>query len=257
LPSAEALSRIGSSAVDLPNTSVAVETPHALISTPRVAGGGRPRLPLTAGTDAILAEEAARRGRQPSLGAPTHVNLFGSAAVGRSFYFLIDRSNSMGSNGLGVLSRAVEELDRALATLEPQHQFQILAYNHGRTCCDDHAQLLPANPSNKRRVIDFVRGLVAFGATNHFLAVMSALHRQPDAVFLLTDGGDPPLARGSLAVIRKQAAGRTTIHCLHFGAGPRRDDAHFLEQLARDTGGSYRYIDVRQFHEERMLNIER
>jgi hypothetical protein len=63
-------------------------------------------------------------------------------------------------------------------------------------------------------------------------------------IFLLTDGGDPVLNGGQLQLIRERAAGRTSIHCLHFGRGPADSAGHFLAKLAAQNGGNYLYIDV-------------
>ena len=57
-------------------------------------------------------------------------------------------------------------------------------------------------------------------------------------------GGDPPLDLGHLRTIREQAAGRTSIHCLHFGRGPLRDSYNFLARIAGENRGSYVYIDM-------------
>jgi Ca-activated chloride channel family protein len=63
-------------------------------------------------------------------------------------------------------------------------------------------------------------------------------------IFLLTDGGDPVLHAGQLRQIREEAAGRTSIHCLHFGRGEAGAEPGFLKRLAAENGGSYVYIDM-------------
>jgi hypothetical protein len=199
----------------------------------------------------ILAQEQARRRDQVPLGPTTRLSLFGTEAVeGRSFFFAIDRSNSMGSGGLNVLHLARREFATALEALEPVHRFQILAYHHQRVFFADE-DLVPATMPNKERVTAFLQGLAAFGGTNHHLAVMSAIHRRPDVLFLLTDGGDPPLTEAQLAAIRKANSGRTAIHCIVFGFGARSSDDHFLERLARENHGSYRYLDVSRWRSDR------
>jgi hypothetical protein len=103
--------------------------------------------------------------------------------------------------------------------------------------------MLPATVGNKQQLIDFVKSLPAFGATEHEVGIFAALKLQPDAIFLLTDGGDPMLNSGQLKSIRAAAKG-TTIHCLHFGSGAKRDERSFLQILAEYTGGGYLYIDM-------------
>jgi hypothetical protein len=76
------------------------------------------------------------------------------------------------------------------------------------------------------------------------MALRAALAMEPDAVFLLTDGGDPHLNEIQLANIRKLAARRTTIHCIQFGFGALGDDDNFMMRLARENGGGYTYVNM-------------
>ena len=74
---------------------------------------------------------------------------FGSrAAVGNSFVFVIDRSKSMGGEGLGALDAAGEELTTALARLEPAHRFQVIAY-HRQPVYLGQRRLLDATPEKQ------------------------------------------------------------------------------------------------------------
>jgi len=73
---------------------------------------------------------------------------------------------------------------------------------------------------------------------------MTALRLKPEVIFLFTDGGDPVLDPGQLRLIRETAAGRTSIHCLHFGRGPQHTADNSLSRLAAQNHGSYVYIDV-------------
>jgi hypothetical protein len=192
----------------------------------------------------VLAEEQELRGRQGATGPVTNVSLFGSApATGRTFVFVIDRSNSMGGDGLGALALAEREFQIALRALEPTHRFQIVAYHHKRVFFGDR-ELLPATDAHKQRVSQFMRGLAAFGGTDHLMALTAALSFDPDVVFLLTDGGDPRLTKAHLTQVRRRAGRTTTIHCIQFGFGPLQDDDPFMRRLARENGGSYQYVNV-------------
>jgi hypothetical protein len=208
----------------------------------RVQRGTSPSLADIRKAQAADAELLRQRGmKRPS----TEVSMFGGApAIGNSFVFVVDRSDSMGRGGLGVISRAKREFQNALAGLEPVHKFQIIAYNHQNTFFLGKRDLVAATVANKRLVDKFMGGIAAFGATNHFAALLAALHRRPDVIFLLTDGGQPSLTRPQRVQILKLAQGRTTIHCLQFGSGPTQGSAQFMQQLAQETGGTYRYLDV-------------
>jgi hypothetical protein len=237
------------SGIELPGRSGEGPGPALLAIGPTAKPGhGRSRMGGLSDADvaAILAEEAARPRNVGPTGPQAQLSLFGSApAKGRSFVFLIDRSASMGHAGLGAIAAAAKELATSIDALGPEHKFQVIAYNQ-KPLSLGGGDLLPATPENKRKLIDFVANTVAFGATEHELGLFAALRYKPEVIFLLTDGGDPELKPGQLRSIRDAAAGRTEIHCLHFGSGPQEEDDNVLMRLAQQTGGSYLYIDMRK-----------
>jgi hypothetical protein len=245
LPAAADARRLALPPIALPGEEVPVPGSEGLLVND-AALQGRGRRPLVPGLDddAILAEEAARRAAQRALGPATEVSVFGSApALGRSFVFAIDRSKSTGGQTLNALAAAKGELSRAVARLLPSHKFQIIAY-HDQCVYYKTPRLIPATGENTAGIAAFIDQLAAFGGTGHETAVRAALGMEPDAVFLMTDGGDPPLGDIQLANIRKLAAGRTTIHTIHFGWGPPPAQTRFLRLLAEQNGGGYTYVDM-------------
>ncbi len=229
---------------DLPQAVAAVSPAPGIPNAVR-SGAARPRLPTQADyTEFLERERAELRGRIPA-GNPVGISLFGGEpAIGRSFVFLLDRSKSMGGAGLNALAAAAQELEAGLAPLEPVHRFAVVAYHHEAVYLDGN-QLLAATEPNKARAAPFLRGLAAFGQTEHEMGLHAGLRLKPDALYLFTDGGDPYLNEAQLGQIRRHAAGqRTTIHCVHFGFGPPRDSDHFLVRLARENGGGYVYVDM-------------
>jgi len=88
-------------------------------------------------------------------------------------------------------------------------------------------ELIPATSDHKRKLVSFIASLAAFGQTEHSRGLLTALRMKPEVIFLLTDGGDPRLDPGQLLTIREAAAGRTTIHCLHFGPDRETKEAPF------------------------------
>ncbi len=248
LPDSSALSELDLPLSALSDTGTLPLPVEGVLGDQAYAPGVPSRLRANVDMEQVLAEDAALRQQQRPAGPTTHVSLFGGvAAEGRSFVFVIDRSASMGRDGLGLLDLARKEFQRALQPLESVHQFQIVAYNHERVYFGSSDKLVAATEENKRRVEQFMRGLVAMGATVHFSAIMTALNRSPDVLFLLTDG-NPALSDAELVQIRRRAAGRTTIHCLQFGDRPWDGEENFMPRLARENGGSYRYLDVNQLH---------
>jgi len=197
--------------------------------------------------DEIAKEQRRLRARQPK-GDPISINVFdGTQMTGRRFVFILDRSQSMGGDGLGVLFQAQKHLTEAISKLQPNHQFQIVAY-HSRTVTISERKLLTANAKNKALVKPFLERLAAFGATEHSYGVNAGLAFRPDSVVLLTDGGYPGLTATELKQIRR-TSGNVEFHCIQFGQGPRQDSANFMSRLATQGNGTFRYIDVRDWDE--------
>ncbi len=197
--------------------------------------------------DEIAKEQRRLKSRQPK-GDPMSINIFdGTKMTGRRFVFIIDRSQSMGSQGLGVLSQATKELTAAIQQLQPNHEFQIVAY-HSRTVTISERRLLTANAENKALVKPFLQRLAAFGATEHNYGINAGLMFRPDAIVLLTDGGYPGLTATQLKEVRKRA-GKAEFHCIQFGLGPQQKPTNFMTRLASECNGTFRYIDVRDWDE--------
>jgi hypothetical protein len=244
LPAAEAAPPLEPS-LALPTAEGPFAADARALADVALASRGRPGFADREGEEAIIAADlAAQRGRGGPTGPPTQISLFGSApAAGHSFVFVIDRSQSMGDAGLGVLRAAEGELTSALAALRANHKFQIIAYN--KTPMPFHARgMATADEANKERAIAYVRDLAALGGTGHFAALLAATRLEPDVVFLLTDGGDPRLTNPEIDEIVRRCSRRTRITCLQFDFGPSPDDSAALRVLAERTAGSYQYIDM-------------
>ena len=195
--------------------------------------------------EAIAKEQRRIKARQPK-GNPISISVFdGTKLTGRRFVFILDRSQSMGSRGLGVLSQAQTELSSAINQLQANHSFQIVAY-HSKTITISERKLLPATAENKALVKPFLQRLAAFGSTEHTYGISAGMAFRPDAVVLLTDGGYPELTETEMRRVRK-AAGGAEFHCIQFGLGPRQDNVNFMTKLAGQSKGTYRYIDVRSW----------
>jgi hypothetical protein len=215
-----------------------------LVAIPKMTNKSRGPILPGLNDDAVLAEEAARRAGQADRGSPGKLAIFGGEAIaGHSFIFVIDRSKSMGAEGLGALSAAAHELNRELRGLEPQHKFQIIAYNQTPSYMGER-NLLDATPENIAKVRGYFAALAAYGATAHETALLSALRRKPDVIVFLTDGGDPYLNSAQLERIKSRAGGTTSIHCIQFGFGAIKEQDNFMQRLAGQNRGGYRYVDM-------------
>lgn len=231
--------------IALPEFAVSPAGAGQWVAPPGNLGGrGRPKLLPGIDEAAILAEEAARPRPAPPRGTPARLSLFGVPAVGRSFVFVIDRSESMGGSRLGAIDAAADALSESIEALDAEQFFQVVAYNEAASIYA-RRELMPASAENQRELVAFVRKLSAFGGTEHTYGLQAALKLRPEVIYLLTDGGDPAPNSLQLRTVRELAGEQTQIHCLHFGRGERPatgDD--FLPTIAKENRGAYTYINL-------------
>ena len=203
-------------------------------------------------SDEARADMAAFQARQDALkpaGPATSLSVFGTGQLeGRSFLFLLDRSKSMGSTGLGVVQVARKEITAAVEKLDSHHKFQVLGYNNV-TAPMKARRLLNASKENKLDVPKFIANMAAYGPTDHFAGIMSAISYRPDVIVLLTDGGSPGLNEQELKRIHNASGGRIQIHCVQFGLGARRHEDEFMGLLAAQNSGTFRYVDVNEWQQ--------
>lgn len=224
-----------------------VDNPLATVGAPSLAARGNPQVTSSVDYGDILAEENALRRARAAQGDAVNMSLFGGPnAQGRSFVFVVDRSKSMGSSGLDALDALAIELETALAHLEPNHKFTVIAYHHEPFYLEGR-KLLSATAENKEKIATFFRRLAAFGQTEHELGLKAALYLNPDVIYLLTDGGLPALEKPQRDLIAREARrSGTTIHSVHFGSRSAPRDNHFLRFLAKENGGTYSYVNMRK-----------
>jgi len=229
--------------IDLPGLEFNAFNDASQMTTPAAQGLDTSSELSDATKEWIAAQQALNSATRPA-GPATSLSVFGSGQLeGRSFLFLLDRSTSMGSKGLGVVQVARKELSAAVEKLESHHKFQILGYNNATTAMKAQ-RMLNASKEHKLEVPKFISQMTAFGPTNHVAGIMTALSYKPDVIVMLTDGGSPPLNSQELKRIRQIHGGRTQIHCVQFGLGPQPLEDEFMETLATQSSGTFRYIDV-------------
>jgi hypothetical protein len=230
--------------ISLPQLPGSLPPGEGLVGVAAPGGPGKRAsiLPGLGDAEILAADAAIPREVLPS-GPTAQLSLFGSSAEGRSFVFVIDRSQSMGGGGLGAIQAAAEELKAHLGRLTDQQTFQVVAYNQSALNFTESG-LIPASEQNKQRLVKFVEDIAAYGQTEHTRGLLAALRLKPEVIFLLTDGGDPVMKLDDLRVVREASRGRTSIHCLHFGRGKADGGENFMQRLAAENRGSYAYVDM-------------
>ena len=211
----------------------------AVTDTPMPESGGGASSALEAGTG--KGDGPLRDGDGEGPAAETM--FFGASGSGRRSVYVFDHSDSMEGKPLDAVKK---ELIRSLGLLTPQQSFQIVTYNNRPSFFNAAGfSLLQADDSTKRRAETFVRHVIAEGGTKHYEALRMALRLRPDVIFFLTDANIPQLDSRELAEMRSRCAeSSTTIHAIEFGREPLVPENSFLQKLASQNGGEYRYLNV-------------
>jgi hypothetical protein len=170
---------------------------------------------------------------------------FGIEGEGTRFIYVCDRSDSMNGEEGKPLKKAKAELVTSINTLGPAHQFQIVFYNdHPSPLGGTKPILLHGTDRDKALAVGFVRDMSGMGGTNHVDALLTALAMSPDVIFFLTDADDNPGAQKIAKIVERADRAGASIHCIQFGSGNRSFGSNWIDQLAEQTRGQFRYIDV-------------
>jgi hypothetical protein len=143
------------------------------------------------------------------------------------------------------LFRVKEELVRVLSALPEKTRFGVMSFNHEVAWIDGSKTLRTATGPNKSAAIDWVKALVANGATRTDLALEDALSLSDvDTVYLLTDGapkalGNQRLEIGPILAQAKEANRflRARIHTISFAQIRDTRMMRFVQDLAAQNDG--------------------
>jgi uncharacterized protein with von Willebrand factor type A (vWA) domain len=161
---------------------------------------------------------------------------FGSKAGGNRFVYVVDCSGSMAGEPL---ARARQEVLDSVELLDVKQSFFVVFFSsraYPQFYPDVGSKLLPATPKNRRRLRDWVAKVEPLGGTEPLEALLLALKLEPDAVFFLTDG---QFASHVADEVRQQNTRMIPIHAIAF---VHQYGQHLLEQMARDSGGTYQFV---------------
>jgi hypothetical protein len=227
LPQAVTVPQIGPGIA--PVTGAAVMDPREPVKS---QGGNRP---AASGT----------RGGTPG----TH--FMGARDEGMKVVFVIDASGSMTSHNAMQVAKGA--LLSSLQALDERQQFLIIFYDDKPHVVKLHDESKPtlaiASDLNKTLARQKISGIQPGSGTDHLPPLEMALRLNPDVIFFLTDALEPPLWPRDLEKIKTLNGGKVRIHSIEFGQGPELapSTGNFLQKLARQNGGSYRYHDVTRF----------
>lgn len=179
----------------------------------------------------------------------TTTTFLGVEGTGASFVYVLDRSDSMNTQGGAPLFLAKRELLQSIESLTPGNQFQVVFYNESPSPLSGarggRNRLLSADKTEKGRAAQFVRNVIASGGTEHIPALRTGLSYGPEVLFFMTDGDLPGITQSEMDDIQERAArAGTTIHTIQFRSGPAETDGGWIRALAERNRGKYRYVNV-------------
>lgn len=183
----------------------------------------------------------------PKLGG----QFFGVGAGGNYFCYVVDSSGSMRG---GAWESAKVELLRSLTTLSPTQRFYIIFFAREVSAIPEPGQREPAahglyatpdNIDHARRWIETIK-LDRGGPPNEALGL--AIDRQPDAIYLLTDGVTKVDVCGFLREHNRSydiVSGQQVRVPIHPIAYYSLDGQKLLKQLALENEGQFHYVPAK------------
>ncbi len=166
-------------------------------------------------------------------------SFFGVSSKGRFFMYIVDTSGSMGSgNRISIL---VDNLKSSLSALPEHTSFYIFAYNDITIPMFGSSKWKLANRDNILRADRWIdTDIESGGGTEPLPAFQRAFKFQPrpDIIYFMTDAQDLE-GLPEAVVDLNNGARKTKIHCTAFGVAGSAAD---MKQIAKDSGGKYRYV---------------
>lgn len=172
----------------------------------------------------------------------TEAKFFGVPGTGQAVVYVCDASGSMTGTGEIVVS----QLQRALLAMHQTQVFNVIFFSGRRgPVAFDARDMIPADANSKLSACGFVKRYACAGNSVGLPAIRSALERNPDLMYLVTDG-DFDDSDQILATIRRMNADHfTTINVILVSGSAQSDPSSykFLQQIASENGGTCRVID--------------
>ena len=134
------------------------------------------------------AAQARGNGAAPGSGSGSGAEFMGSKAAGDSFVYIVDYSGSMGGGPGSRLVHAKTELQKSIDRLDSDVKFYVFVFESISKGMPAAGMVL-ATKANKHKFVDWAIHVPGGGSTNPVDALADALRMQPDALFLMTDGG--------------------------------------------------------------------
>jgi hypothetical protein len=174
----------------------------------------------------------------PTLGGGGGTSFFGLSSRGSRFAYIVDISASMQQGDR--LGRAMDEIERSIGQLPDYSYFYIVLFSSDLVMPPMQQGWLRARRGTVQAISRWLRTIGAAGTTEPLPAFhqVFSLTERPDAIFFLTDGEIPSMTGGDVRSMNDRGR-RVLIHTIAFGNDAGQD---LLRELARDSGGKYRFV---------------
>jgi tetratricopeptide (TPR) repeat protein len=168
----------------------------------------------------------------------------------RRIIILADASGSM----LNMFDLLRDDIRGLISVLQPVQSFNVLFFQDNGVVALNKTKLLLAVDGNKHAADDFLNKMFVRGETNPIPALELAFKLNPDVIYLFS-GGDfgGPGNDAVVRFIRKSGQARripvTTVGLVNSESRGNPQDLEFvkvLQEISKETGGSYRLLDYRQ-----------
>jgi hypothetical protein len=164
----------------------------------------------------------------------TFVGVSGNA---KKIVFVLDATGSM----MSAFDALRVQLRTAVQNLRPPQSFDIVFINeHNPPPLSP--TLLFVTPENKRKAQEYVDVMAPRGGTNPLPALEAAFKLGPELIYFLIDPSDFPDKKAVLDLVNAKAmGGKVKMNIIAF-EGKDAENEKFLSDLAKSTGGVYRYV---------------
>ena len=178
-----------------------------------------------------------RFGPTLSDGMPRHGDSPVFPPVAGNVVYICDATGSMMSE----FDNLRVEVRRAVNGLRPTQAFNVIFFQENAPP-PVVKNLLPAVPSCKQRVFDYVDKATARGPTDPIPAIRAAFAMKPDVIYFLCDPSDFPSPSQTIALFKSlNADHKCKVNTISF-----LDENHagedLLKQIAAESGGTFRYV---------------
>lgn len=163
--------------------------------------------------------------------------------------FLIDTSGSL----VDSLPQVIKSVGEQIMELDPQQQFTVILYRHGRTVEVPPVGMKRATTANKRDVLDWLSpeagNVIAAGRSDLPSGLELALSYSAAEICVFTDDTlSKSVSNEDLEALFariRQLLGEQPpkVHIVQFFY---RDDSHKLRMLAQELGGTYQFVAAQQ-----------